>query len=95
MEIFLVAAPDQEDLTAMVNQAFRSSESYKLADHLWLVSKKNVSTSSEAFRLLYDGADGQSSETPVTKTLIVPVSSYYGFGNVAVWQWINSRQQAS
>ena len=92
MKVFVVIALDQENIEAMVSSAF--DDRHMIANHTWLVAQQGVRTSSEVFAKLYEKAENESVESPRTRTLIVPIPSYYGYGNVATWQWIDSRRES-
>ncbi len=47
-------------MTQMATMAFEESEHSRLAEHMWLVAKRGVDTSSEAYERMYAAVDGPS-----------------------------------
>lgn len=88
MQVFLIVSTEEADLAEMVSGAFGSEDRYRISEQVWLVASKRTASNLDVYNMLYTAAQGQTPEEPVTGTMIVPVKSYYGFGNVAIWQWI-------
>ena len=91
MEVYLVASTSL-DLSDSISKTFGEDGSMKLSSHLWLVAHKKVNNTSELYKKLFER--GRSPIPPRVQTIIVPVNGYYGYCNVAVWQWIAARRKA-
>ena len=95
MDVFLVASTTGTDISDTVTHAFERNERYRLSGQVWLVARKGIDTSSEAFEALRGVARKRSADPDSFMAVVVPTGSYYGFGNVAIWQWVNSRRRSS
>ena len=91
MRVFLVSSSSGEDLSAMVENAFDENSRKKISSQVWLVAQGH-GTLLDAYNKLYTAAEGQTPDDPVTGTIIVPVTNYYGFGNAGIWAWIKAKQ---
>ena len=92
MQVYLIASTEAANLGEMVNGAFSAEDRHQISEQVWLVASKSPGRNLDVYNKLYTAAEGQTPDEPVTGTIIVPVTNYYGFGNVAIWQWISRKR---
>ncbi len=84
--IFAVAKPDA--LEAVISEKFPDS-AFNVAPGEWLIAAPSTTTTIELSKRL-GITDGSSSSA-----IILSVSSYYGRGSVAAWEWIAAKTGAT
>ena len=92
MDVYLIVSTETGDLGALVVGAFDTDDRYRISEQVWLVASKSRAGTPNVYNKLYGIVEGQAPEEPVVGTMIVPVKNYYGFSNVAIWQWIARKQ---
>jgi hypothetical protein len=93
MNVFAIVAT-----TGQAVDAIRSALVQKFADkyteagdRLWLVSDNGTTTIEFASKL---GVKGSPAGGDVTSVVILPVTSYWGNANPAIWEWIKNKLEA-
>ena len=82
-------------LSDVVSGVFQEAERRQITQDTWLVSRKGLQTSSEVFDLLREFLRRKSGNDKSPIVFVVPAESYYGFGDVAHWQWIQTKRGES
>ena len=98
MQVFLITSTNESQplpLSEVVAKVFEESERRKITQDTWLVSSKGLQTTSEVFDLLRKRLRQDTSSDKSPFAFVVPAGSYYGFGDVAHWQWIQSKIAAT
>ncbi|EAQ6362714.1 hypothetical protein DOH76_12370 [Salmonella enterica subsp. enterica serovar Oranienburg] len=84
MVIYSVIAGSAPDvMRRIIKEKFKSSDYLEVSDGFWLVHS-SVSTPREMSAIL-------SPKNDIGTFFVMPVTGYYGFHNVSVWDWLKSK----